>query len=157
MSLKAKAMDLLASIASKNAKGRRYDDAGRYYPDPTPIAPPIGYIKSPSIAEQLRAMVRSEHVRQAAEQAGEDTFEEADDFEIGDDYDPRSPWEEQFDGEFSLPINQQPVARDPDDRNPPTPPVPGPNAPAAPGGGPGALPLAPEVPTPGVSQGTPKA
>lgn len=119
----ADVMKKLASVAKLNPKGRRFDDAGRYYPDPTPIAPPVGYKRSPTIAEQLRAMVRSEHVRQAADQAGADTFEEADDFDVGDDYDPRSPWEETFDGEFSIPLNQQPVARDPDDRNPATPPA----------------------------------
>lgn len=124
MSLKEKAHDLLVRIAGKNIKGRRYDEQGRYYPDPTPIAPPVGYVRSPTISEQIRNMVRSEQLRHHADASGMDTFEEADDFDVGDDYDPRSPWEEQFDGEFDSPIltNQEPVARDPDDRNPPTPP-----------------------------------
>lgn len=124
MSLKEKILDSLARVAKANPKGRRYDEFGRYHPDPTPIAPPVGYVRSPSLSEQIRAMVRSEALRQAADQAGADTFEEADDFDVGDDYDPRSPFEEQFEGEFSEPINQAPVARDPDDRNPPTPPPP---------------------------------
>lgn len=125
MSLKEKAHDLLARIASKNPKGRRYDEKGVFYPDPTPIAPPVGYVRSPTIAEQIRTMVRSEQLRAVADASGMDTFEEADDFDIGDDYDPRSPWEEQFEGEFLVPVtNQEPVARDPDDRNPPTPPNP---------------------------------
>lgn len=124
MSVKEKALDLLSRIASKNPKGRRYDDKGLYYPDPTPIAPPVGYVRSPTIAEQIRSMVRSEQLRRHADTQGLDTFEEADDFDVGDDYDPRSPWEEQFHGQFDEPItNQQPVARNPDDRNPPTPPV----------------------------------
>lgn len=123
MSIKEKALDLLASIASKNPKARRYDAKGLYYPDPTPIAPPVGYTRSPTIAEQIRTMVRSEQLKHHADASGMDTFEEADDFNVGDDYDPRSPWEEQFEGQFDLPItNQEPVARDPDDRNPPTPP-----------------------------------
>lgn len=138
----------LAKIASKNPKGRRYDELGRYHPDPTPIAPPVGYVRSPSIAEQIRTMVRSEQLRHHADQAGMDTFEEADDFNIGDDYDPRSPWEEQFEGEFSVPLTaQEPVARDPDDRNPPMPPAVPQTAPGAPGGGPGAVP-APVAPAP---------
>lgn len=116
-------LDGLVKIASKNPKGRRYDELGRFHPDPTPIAPPVGYQRSPTIAEQIRTMVRSEHVRQAADAAGMDTFEEADDFDVGDDYDPRSPWEEQFEGEFDQPLTaQEPIPRDPDDRNPPTPP-----------------------------------
>lgn len=118
-------MKSLAKIASKNPKGRRWDDQGRYHPDPTPIAPPVGYTRSPSIADQIRTMVRSEALRQHAESQGQDTFEEADDFNIGDDYDPRSPWEEQFEGQFDIPLPpQEPPARDPGDRNPPTPPQP---------------------------------
>lgn len=135
MSLKA-ALKSLVDIARANPKGRRYDELGRYYPDPTPIAPPVGYVRSPTIAEQIRTMVRSEAVRQHADQQGMDTFEEADDFNIGDDYDPTSPWEENFAGEFDIPLTaQEPVARDPDDRNPLTPPAATPKAPDAPGGG----------------------
>lgn len=126
--------DTLLTIAKKHIKGRRYDAAGLYYPDPTPIAPPVGYVRSPTIAEQIRTMVRSEGLRAHADSQGMDTFEEADDFNIGDDFDPRSPWEEQFDGEFSQPINQEVVPRDPDDRNPATPPGPA-QAADAPGGG----------------------
>lgn len=153
MTILKAATSLLASIASKNPKGRRYDEQGRYHPDPTPIAPPVGYVRSPTIAEQIRTMVRSEGLRRHAELQGADTFEEADDFNVGDDYDPRSPWEEQFEGEFSVPLtNQVPAPRDPADRNPPTPPPPVQSAPPAAGGGAGGLPNeAPPTPaTPGV-------
>lgn len=81
--------------------GKRSDDRldfrGREIPDPTPIAPPIGYKRQPSLAEQIRAMVRSERLAQEAEQAGFETFEEADDFNVGDDFDPHSPYENDFD------------------------------------------------------------
>lgn len=73
----------------------KYDEQGRELMDPTPIAPPIGYKKSPSISEQIRTMIRSEHLRREAEEAGYETFEEADDFEVGD-FDPKSPYEEIF-------------------------------------------------------------
>lgn len=62
-----------------------------------PMAPPVGYVRQPSIAERIRDMVRSEHLRIAAEAAGQETFEEADDFEVGEDFDPHSPFEENFD------------------------------------------------------------
>lgn len=75
---------------------------GREKPDPTPIAPPIGYIKQPTMVENIRAMVRREMSDAAAAQ-GMETFEEADDFEVGDDYDPRSPYEELFDPPAGLP------------------------------------------------------
>lgn len=58
-----------------------------------PIAPPIGYVKQPSLAERIRAMVRSEHLRAAAEGSGFESFDEAEDFDTGEDYDPRSPYE----------------------------------------------------------------
>lgn len=72
------------------------DDAGREIADNTPMAPPIGYQKTPSIVEQIRMMVRSEKLAQEARDAGYETAEEADDFEIGDDYDPTSPYEHDF-------------------------------------------------------------
>lgn len=61
-------------------------------PDPTPMAPPLGYKRSPSLAENMRAMIRGEMSRLAAER-GFESFEEADDFQIGDDYEPSSPHE----------------------------------------------------------------
>lgn len=74
----------------------KFDDLGREIMDPTPIAPPIGYRKQPSIAEQMRAMIRSERLREEAAAQGYESFEEADDFDVDDDFDPTSPFEEQF-------------------------------------------------------------
>ena len=74
----------------------KYDEQGRELMDPTPIAPPIGYKKSPSITETIRNMIRSEHLRREAESQGYESFEEADDFEMAEDPDPKSPYEEQF-------------------------------------------------------------
>lgn len=72
------------------------DAQGREMPDPRPIQPPLGYKKVPSMADTIRAMVRSERLRIAALEAEAETFEEADDFDVADDLDPTSPWEEQF-------------------------------------------------------------
>lgn len=81
-----------------NEDGRQVHDARGYeIPDDTPIAPPVGYKAQASLAEQIRAMVRSERLAIEAERAGYETFEEADDFDVGDDYDPSSPYEEVFD------------------------------------------------------------
>lgn len=73
------------------------DKFGREMPSPLPVAPPIGYKKSPSLAEQIRQMVLSERLKQEALSAGAETFEEADDFDVEDDYDPSSPYEVDFD------------------------------------------------------------
>lgn len=76
-----------------NSKGKRLDALGREIPDPTPLAPPLGYRKQASIFDQVRAMVLSDKLAAEAEAAGFETLEEADDFDVGDDFDPRSPFE----------------------------------------------------------------
>lgn len=78
-------------------KNKPLDENGHEVLDPTPIAPPIGYTRTPSLAEQIRSMVRSEKLAQAARDAGQETFEEADDFDIGEDYEPDSPYQANFD------------------------------------------------------------
>lgn len=70
-----------------------------------PVAPPVGYKKQPSMVDHIRGLVRSEHLRHAAASAGAETFEEADDFEVGDDYDPTSPYEGDFDSPLSPPTS----------------------------------------------------
>lgn len=76
-----------------------HDELGREIPDPTPMQPPIGYNRQPSLAEQMRAMILSEKLAQEAAAAGMETFEEADDFDVGDDFDQErhSPYEANFD------------------------------------------------------------
>lgn len=81
-----------------NAKGRRQDERGRELPDPVPLAPPVGYKPSKDIFEQVREMVRSEALAAAAAAGGAETFEEAEDFNVGDDFDPSSPYEDVFEG-----------------------------------------------------------
>jgi len=65
--------------------------------DDTPIAPPVGYVKSVPLHLQIREMVRSEALRLAAEESGMETFEESEDFDVGDDYEPSTPYESDFD------------------------------------------------------------
>lgn len=72
------------------------DADGNECPDPVPIAPPVGYKRTKPIREQLREMVRGEALAREAKAAGAETFEESEDFDVDDDMDPRSPWEEQF-------------------------------------------------------------
>lgn len=61
--------------------------------NPTPVAIPIGMERPPSLKEQIQRVLRTELSMQAAAQ-GEETFEEADDFDVPeDDPDPVSPYE----------------------------------------------------------------
>lgn len=70
-------------------------------PDPVPIAPPIGYKRQPSMTEIVRNAVRSERLALEAQLAGFETFEESEDFDVGDDFDiPRSIHE--FEGQPSI-------------------------------------------------------
>lgn len=75
---------------SKNADGSEILD-------PTPMAPPIGYVKQPSMVEIVRNMVRSERLALAAEEAGLETFEESEDFDVDDELEELSGFENDFD------------------------------------------------------------
>lgn len=76
-----------------------YNEKGEEILDPTPISLPVGFSRPIPLNERIREMVRRE-ASEYARQNDLETFEEADDFNIGeDDYDPRSPWEEDFDPE----------------------------------------------------------
>lgn len=83
---------------SYTREGRRA--VGKEYPNPVPMEPPIGFVPSKPIWEQIREMVKTE-LSQGADREGFETAEEADDFDVGDDYDPSSPYEDEF--EPSLP------------------------------------------------------
>lgn len=86
-------------IVEVNSKGKRQNVYGQELPDPTPMAPPVGYNRQPSLTEKIRSMIRSEALRQEALRAGAETFDEADDFNVDDDaeLDPHSQWENDFD------------------------------------------------------------
>lgn len=89
-------LQLETDLARREAAKRNNIEGVRYYehPDPTPMAPPIGYVKQPSMIEVVRSQIEAHNARVAAEEV--ETFEEGEDFDVGDDYDPSSPWEEQF-------------------------------------------------------------
>lgn len=90
--------DKLAAIVKAHPKGKPLDKDGRFYPDPTPVAPPVGFTEDIDMFERVRSMVRREMSQQAASE-GFETFEEADDFDVEDDMEPFSPYEmilEQF-------------------------------------------------------------
>lgn len=73
--------------------------AGNEILDTTPIAIPLGFRKPKSITEQIAEFVNNERIRQSLDAAGYETFEDAEDFEIGDDYEslPDSKYEADFD------------------------------------------------------------
>lgn len=82
--------------AAVNPKGKPLTADGAEILDPRPMQPSIRHQRAPSMFDIVRDAVRSERLRREAEESGFETFEEADDFDVGDDYDPRSPYEEHF-------------------------------------------------------------
>lgn len=95
---------------------------GEEVPNPTPVAPPVGFVKAPSMVDHLRAMVRSELLRREVVAAGVESFDEADDFEIADDpLDPSTPYEAVFDPEAPANPERTPLEGGAPDAVPPTP------------------------------------
>jgi hypothetical protein len=74
----------------------RQDDKGREIPDPNPIEIPAGMKRPETLAEQVQRLVRRQ-VSDYAAMHGKETFEEADDLEIDEEFDPSSPFELEFD------------------------------------------------------------
>lgn len=67
--------------------------------DTTPVAIPMKFKRPETLAEQVRNVLRGEMSRYAENQ-GFETFEEADDFDVDDEYNPRSPHEMEIDQEL---------------------------------------------------------
>lgn len=92
------------------------DGEGREIPNPVPMSPPVGYVKRESIADQIRAAIRAASLEAA--QAGAETEEEANDFDVGEDFDPESPYEHDFDidpaAEAMLALASRPPIPQPD-------------------------------------------
>lgn len=72
---------------------QRHDDNGYEKLDPTPMQPPLGYKKTLSLSEQILQQVRQYKQQLLEDDAIEETDEEADDFEVGEDFEPLSPYE----------------------------------------------------------------
>ncbi len=81
----------------RKLKAKGLNAKGEEVPDKTPACIPIGYKNPPTLAEKIKSMVKNE-LRIYAVHQGQETFEEADDFNIGDDVDPTSPYEDLPDG-----------------------------------------------------------
>ncbi len=70
---------------------------GHEIPSDKPLAVPAGFQIPETLNEQVARLVRHERFNQAMGQGDEDTFDEADDFDVGEDFDPFAPHEQVFD------------------------------------------------------------
>lgn len=83
-------------MTDKKGVYKRLNAFGHEVLDPTPIAVPAGFKRPETLAEQVQRLVRTHISREAAE-SGYETFEESEDFDVDDDFDPSTPYEEIFD------------------------------------------------------------
>lgn len=74
--------------------------------DKTPVAIPVGYKKPEPLHDILNRLV-SQKFSQLLLDSETETFEEADDFDCDDDFDPYSPWEEIYDNGESIGFLEQ--------------------------------------------------
>lgn len=72
-------------------KRNRFTEDGGEVLNPVPMQPPMNYKPAPSLADQIRQQVIA--AKRLAELEVKETEEEADDFEIEDDPQPVSRWE----------------------------------------------------------------
>lgn len=98
MSLRSSFLDAI----KRHKKGMPLNDQGQLVPDPTPMAPPIGYKKTESMVEIVRRQVRLASLE--AQAAGAETLEQSDDFDVGDDPELRSPYELDQEGEVPISV-----------------------------------------------------
>lgn len=73
-------------------------EIGKEYPNPVPLELPLGQQPYEDIWVTMKRMVLDHARQQLAMEQDDDleTEDEANDFEVGDDFDPASPWEESF-------------------------------------------------------------
>lgn len=76
--------------------GVQQTPAGAEVPDPRPPNIPLGFRKPELLRDQVARLVRG-HLSMIAEANGAETFEESEDFDVDDEFDPRTPYEEVFD------------------------------------------------------------
>lgn len=75
------------------------NEKGQEVLDPTPLSIPFGFERPATLEERIMRLMRSEFDRRQAVASADDdieTPEEADDFDVGDDFDPSSPYENEF-------------------------------------------------------------
>lgn len=70
---------------------------GSEHPDPNPMELPIGFERPESIQDLIKRLVTDRVIQKELDDAGLETFDEADDFDVEDEYHVDSPYEEQFD------------------------------------------------------------
>lgn len=108
-----------------SGKTSSINEKGQEVLDNTPVAIPVRFQRVKNLSDQIRETLRSEEFRAYLNSQELETPEEADDFEVGDDYDPRSPYEMSLDQELRGPEDdeRERQAANPGGQNRTTPPT----------------------------------
>lgn len=85
----------------------KYNDRGEELPDDTPVEVPLRFRVPPPLAETIKQLIRGEMSRQAAD-SGEETFEEADDFDVYDEMDVLTSHHEMTEMQEEFRLEKQP-------------------------------------------------
>lgn len=84
----------------------RHDDRNHEHIDPRPMAVAVKYRRPPTLKEQMDQFMRSKELRELAMDNNIETFDQAEDFEVGEAdplarfFDTPTPFEEEFEGQF---------------------------------------------------------
>lgn len=84
-----------------------YNGKGEEIPDPKPVALPVGFTRPLPLADRIRRLVQNELVQRELSDAGVESFDEADDFDVPEDPVDGSPYEENFDPLYTVAREQE--------------------------------------------------
>jgi len=93
MARKKLKVEVAAADPGAKKSPMRHDKNGAELLDSTPMQPPLGYKRTPTLSEQIAAQVRQMKIELLNDESIMETDEEADDFEVGDDFEPMSKYE----------------------------------------------------------------
>lgn len=72
---------------------KKHNEKGEEIVSPVPKQPPLGYKRSLSLSEQIAQQVRIQRLAMLEDMMDPETEDEADDFDVGDDLEPFSKYE----------------------------------------------------------------
>lgn len=81
------------------------DEKGWEHGDPEPMEIPAGFKRPETLQEQIKRLIKAASNEAAA--MGLETFEEAEDFNVDDDFDPSTPYEVFFDPVLNREVTPQ--------------------------------------------------
>lgn len=88
---------VVRKLTGDERKGLHHNERGEELLDPTPVRARIPLQAHERLEVKIARMLNSAKIREEFMRSGIETFEEADDFDVGEDMDPETPYERDFD------------------------------------------------------------